>query len=78
MIKDGKVRVNITISDEMKEWFKAKSEEFGVPMAGLMTMALAQYKQQAEGLGAMKDLGAMMEKIQAMESGEVSKIMMSK
>lgn len=63
MAREGCSRVNITISEELKIWFQKQAEEFGVPMSGMMAIALAQYKQQIEGLSAMKEMGVLYEKL---------------
>lgn len=61
---NNKVRVNINISQEIKDWYQKQGEAFGCAMSSMMTIALATYKQQSEGLGAMKELGTLFEKIE--------------
>jgi hypothetical protein len=68
MSKEGRARVNITMSEDLKEWFQEYAEGFGIPMSGMMAIALAQYKQQVEGLGAVKELGALYAKMQEIEA----------
>lgn len=39
-------RVNIRVSPQVYEWFKARSEQTGVAMSSLMFLALEQHIQQ--------------------------------
>jgi len=66
----AKARINVTLSEELKEWCDKQSEAFGMSNSALMVIALSQYKQQMEGLNALKDLGILYEKLE-----EISKKM---
>lgn len=65
--KSDKARVNITISMDVKEWFQKQAESFGCPMSSMMAIALAQYKQQQEGMGVMKEMGKLYELIEQIQ-----------
>jgi hypothetical protein len=56
-----KTRVNIAISNDLKDWFQSQAEGFGCSMSAMMVIALAQYKQQSEGLAAMNSLSELKE-----------------
>ena len=73
MANEGKTRVNIAISDELKEWYQVQATSFGCPMSSMMVIALAQYKQQSESLNAMKEMGMLYEKMEQLQKeGEKS------
>lgn len=63
-------RFNITLSEELKEWYVKRASSYGMSVSSLMVMALAYYKEQQEGIKALseasiylKDLEALREKI---------------
>jgi len=62
----AKARINVTISEELKQWCDKQSEAYGMSNSALMVVALSQYKQQMEGLNALKDLGTFYEKLEEM------------
>jgi len=60
----AKLRLNIQMEENMKNWCQLKSEEFGISMSGFINVVLAQYKQQQESLvaiGKMEDLVKVLE-----------------
>lgn len=66
--KAEKIRVNITISQEIKDWYQKQGEAFGCAMSSMMTIALATYKQQSESIGAMKNMGTLYDKLEEINS----------
>ncbi len=67
MARENTTRVTITLSEDLKEWFQAEAETYAIPMSGMMAIAMAQYKQQQEGIKAMQDMGSLYEKLQSIE-----------
>jgi hypothetical protein len=65
--KVERTRVNITISNELKEWYQKQAESFGCPMSSMMAIALAQYKQQQEGLTMMQNMGKLNELLEQLQ-----------
>lgn len=52
-------RFNITLSEELKEWYYERAERYGMSISGLMVMALVQYKEQQEAMKAMVAINGM-------------------
>lgn len=57
------MRVNISVSDKINDYFEAKAKELGVSKSAMMCMALNEYIDQKEGIvslqRAMSELEAM-------------------
>lgn len=49
-------RVNIKISDELKEYFEVKSKESGASQSSLMALYLAEYVDQKKAMDSMVEL----------------------
>lgn len=47
------VRVNITISDELKKYFEEWSEKTGIAQSSLMSLAMNEYVDQKKALNAL-------------------------
>ena len=60
------VRVNITISKELNEWYREQAGDMGIAISGLMCVALAQYREQKQALGIMENMPALFERLQGM------------
>jgi hypothetical protein len=67
--KMAKVRVNITISEDLNSWYKDQAGEMGMAISGLMCLALAQYRDQNKAIDFMSDLPSLLEKMQTMLGG---------
>ena len=67
MVEKNTERVNITMSKDVKQWFMGESEKSGISMAGLMALALNQYKQSQEMMMVMKGIGNMSELVDKMK-----------
>lgn len=50
------VRMNISTSDEVKEWYQAQAQEYGMSMSALMSFVLTQYKKNEESREMIKEL----------------------
>lgn len=57
------MRVNISVSDKINDYFESKAKELGVSKSAMMCMALNEYIDQKEGIvslqRAMSELEAM-------------------
>lgn len=60
-------RFNITLSEELKNWYAARAESYGMSISGLMVMALAQYKEQQEAVRAMSAMNSMSDYIEQLK-----------
>lgn len=60
-------RVNINISDEMKQYFEHKSRETGASQSALMVMAIYEYLDQKK---AINTLNLLADKMQTIENGQ--------
>lgn len=60
-------RVNINISDEMKQYFEQKSKETGVSQSALMVTAIYEYLDQKK---AINTLNLLADKMQTLENGQ--------
>lgn len=58
-------RININVSDEMKQYFEQKSKETGVSQSALMVMAMSEYLDQKK---AMNSMNILLEEIKKKES----------
>jgi uncharacterized pyridoxal phosphate-containing UPF0001 family protein len=67
MARENTVRVTITLTEDLKDWFQSQAEMYAVPMSGMMAIAMAQYRQQQEGMKAMQDMSSLYEKLQEIE-----------
>lgn len=47
------VRVNVTISDDLKKYFEEWSEKTGIPQSSLMALAISEYVDQKKALNAI-------------------------
>ena len=55
-------RVNIRISENMHQWFMKRSEDTGVPMSSLMSLALEEHMVQREAIVGLDSLNKIIEK----------------
>lgn len=58
-------RVNVNISDELKEYFESLSKETGASQSALMAIALRDYVEQKK---AINQLPSMFEQLKVMEA----------
>jgi hypothetical protein len=61
--KMAKQRLNIQLEEAMKDYCMQKADELGISMNGFINVALAQYKQQDEGMKAMTGIDQLVKKI---------------
>ena len=57
------VRVNITISDSMKEYFEKWSEESGISQSSLMSLAMSEYINQRKALDSLVPILEQLEEV---------------
>lgn len=58
-----KIRVNFNMDSELKEWAEEQADAYGITLTGMLNIAVAQYKQQCEGLKAMSNVEQFVEKL---------------
>ena len=63
-------RLQITISDDLYEWFKVQAENYGVSFSGLSNMAMTEYKLQKEVIGSMPQMIELFNKAMQMKELE--------
>lgn len=59
------IRVNITISDELKSYFEEWSEKTGITQSALMCLAMSEYVDQKKAINA---IAPMMEQMKLLEN----------
>lgn len=42
------VRLSISTSEEVRDWYKTQAEEYGMSMSALMSFVMTQYKKNEE------------------------------
>jgi hypothetical protein len=62
------VRVNITISDELKKYYEDWSEKTGISQSALMSLSMYEYVDQKK---AINSLGPIMEQIKLLEAKDI-------
>ena len=60
------VRKNITLSDELAEYFEKKSRETGISQSALMVMAISEYLDQKKAMESLSDILNQMKKLENM------------
>lgn len=58
------VRKNITISDELAEYFEEKSKATGISQSALMVMAMTEYLDQKKAMDSLKDILEQIKKLE--------------
>lgn len=58
------VRKNITLSDELAEYFEKKSRDTGISQSALMVMAISEYLDQKKAMESLGDILAQLKKIE--------------
>lgn len=62
------MRINITVSEDIKAWFEDKSKRTGISQSALMAMALDEWIFQKEAMKSMSDMGSIISKLEDMQS----------
>lgn len=65
-------RKNVTISDEIAQWYEDRAKEMGTAQSALMAMALDYYIKQEKTLNMMSNLQVIMEKLENLKDREDS------
>jgi hypothetical protein len=61
------VRVNTRVSKPMNEWLDKESAETGIPKSTIIFLALENYKREKDVMGAMGDMGSIMQKLEELQ-----------
>lgn len=56
-----KVRLNVTMSQDLKDWYSQQAELYGISVSAMMAIAMAQYRQSLEGVNAIKDFTSLLD-----------------
>jgi len=62
-----KVKLNMTVATDVKEYIISKSDSMGMSASAYITMLINQSKQQQQALDSMDLMKTMMAKIKEME-----------
>jgi hypothetical protein len=60
----AKVRLNIQMEENTKVWCDEQAELMGMSTSAFINLAVAQYRQQMEGLKAMQQLDGLKQMIE--------------
>ena len=63
-------RINITVSDSVHEELKKISEDFGMPISSLGSVAIMTWLEQKQALSAMGELKGLMSQMTKIEGGK--------
>lgn len=63
---NNKVKLNLSISPEVKDYLTSNSECFGMSVSAYITMIVQQYRQQAQALSEMSKIQGYIEQFQAL------------
>lgn len=61
------VRVNMYMSETLRDFYRQYANEMGTTMSAVMIMALKTYMDQQTGLNMGKDFKAMLEQMQRLQ-----------
>jgi len=51
-----KRKIQITIDENIHEWFKVQADMYGVSVSGLINISMVEYRMQKETVGNMPQL----------------------
>ena len=63
----AKVRCNIYLDEDVKDWCQFQAEVMGMSLSAFVTMCVYQYKQSQEGLKAMQNMTFFAEQLQSIK-----------
>ena len=63
-------RINISVSDSVYLTLKTMSEDYGIPLSSLGSMAMMVWLEQKQAMVAMGDLKSLMGQMTALKEGE--------
>lgn len=70
------VRMNISASEEVRDWYKIQAEEHGMSMSAMMSFVLTQYKKNEDARQLLKELNDTSKGIDASQMvGEMQELM---
>jgi len=61
-------RINITVSDSVYENLKSISEDYGMPLSSLGSMAIMTWLEQKQAITSMGNVSVLMEQITALKN----------
>lgn len=64
---DETYRTNVQLKGNIKRWVDEQSTKFGISQSAFINICIAQYKQQMEAMGMMKDIGSLVNKIEELQ-----------
>jgi predicted DNA-binding protein len=62
------IRLNTRVSKPTNEWLDMHSAETGLPKSTIIFLALENYKREKEVMGAMGEMGLIVEKLTDLEN----------
>lgn len=62
-MNDKKIRVNIFLTQELKEYVMSRSKEMGMSYSAFIVMALVHYKQSCEVSSSLVELKQMFDEL---------------
>lgn len=75
MFNDGgvemSVRVNITISDDLKRYFEDWSRKTGITQSSLMALAISEYVDQKKAINAFVPMMEQLSKIESQQDNSL-------
>jgi len=72
MDNNRKIRTNISMTQEIKEYLEQKSDSMGMSASAFISMLISQSKQQEQALGSIDLLKTMMAQMQNMDVKNIS------
>lgn len=64
-MNDKKIRVNIFLTQELKEYVMSRSREMGMSYSAFIVMALVHYKQSCEVSSSLVELKQMFDELKS-------------
>ena len=55
-MKLGRVRVNISLAEDIKKYMDCEAERSGLNLSAFITMCVLQYRKQDESIATMADI----------------------
>lgn len=62
-------RINISVSDSVYLTLKAMSDDYGIPLSSLGSMAMMSWLEQKQAISAMGDVKGVMAQMMALTGG---------
>jgi len=59
-------KIQITVEDNLYDWFKLQANSYGISFSGLTNMAMSEYKAQKEMMGNIPQMMELFSKAMAL------------